>query len=61
MTYHASTLVTLYDFLCLTQPLAYIISPFWHIIPQPVHKPEDITDDRMSVLTSLLSNSHPTG
>ena len=61
MTYHASTLVTVYDFLCLTQPLAYIISPFWHIIPQPVLKPKHITDYLMSVINSLLTNFHPTG
>ena len=50
MTYHAATLLTVYDFLCLTQPLSYIISPFWHIIPQPVLKPKHITDYRMNVL-----------
>ena len=61
MTYHAATLVTVYDFLCLTQPLAYIISPFWHIIPQPVLKLNHITDYRMSVLNSLLTNFHRTG
>ena len=62
MTYHASTLVTVYDFLCLTQPLAYIISPFWHIVPQPVLiKPKHITYYSISVINSLLTNFHPTG
>ena len=38
VTYHAASLLVVYDLHSLTQPLAYIISPFWHIIPQPVPK-----------------------
>ena len=59
VTYQAASLVTVFDLISLTQPHGNTISPFWHIIPQPVPKPTHNTDDRISVLNSLLTHFHP--